>query len=222
MRSKNENERSGKPRSSRGIGGQGARCSGRHRRPRNPRLRRRIGEAQGGEPRDGGRRVAEGRRTDRPRRKRGPPRVSGHGHDDVIAPGLEPEEGLGPQEAEPPDLLAADNALEQERTAHSARSGQRPRRVSVHHRSTGGKPGRREQFRPIGRIPRTWGDGSSSVHGSRLWGHESAIERTLPALCRQGNPAGIPEGNPGKIPAATEGTQQRPGGGPRFLTPRRG
>jgi hypothetical protein len=42
------------------------------------------------------------------------PRVAGYGHDDVIAPGLEPEEGLGPQEAEPADLLAADDALEQE------------------------------------------------------------------------------------------------------------
>src|SRR5208337_3278522 len=49
------------------------------------------------------------------------------------------------------------------RTAHSARSGRRPRRVSGHHRSTGGKPGRRERFQPIGRIPRTWGDGGSSV-----------------------------------------------------------
>src|SRR5208337_3489758 len=42
------------------------------------------------------------------------PRVAGYGHDDVIAPGLEPEEGLGPQKAEPADLLAADDALEQE------------------------------------------------------------------------------------------------------------
>ena len=42
------------------------------------------------------------------------PRVAGHGHDDLIAPGLEPQERLGPQETEPPDVLAADDALEQE------------------------------------------------------------------------------------------------------------
>jgi len=47
--------------------------------------------------------------------RRGPARgvgVAGVDQAEFAAPGLEAEEGLGPEEAEPADLLAADDALE--------------------------------------------------------------------------------------------------------------
>ena len=81
--------------------------------------------------------------------------------------------------------------------------GRRPRRVSDHHRSTGGKLGRRGQFRPIGRIPRTWGDGGSSVlvlaggvTKARLQGHYQ------PASARATRPH--PRAELGAIPAGTK------------------
>ncbi len=54
---------------------------------------------------------------------------------DLAAPGLEPEERLGAEEAEPADLLAADDALEQERGGRrsilrKAETGVRPSPVS--------------------------------------------------------------------------------------------
>ena len=74
--------------------------------------------------------VAGGSGREAPRTGRRPRRLAGRGRssvgviDDPAAPGLEAEERLGAEEAEPADLLAADDALEQERRARPGDPGE--------------------------------------------------------------------------------------------------
>ena len=94
----------------------GSRCIGRRRRPRSrpPRRRTAAGPASA---RPGTARAPSRARRTGPGRRTGGPSAARAGLDDghLGAAGLEPQERLGPQEAEPADLLAADDALEQER-----------------------------------------------------------------------------------------------------------
>ena len=172
--------------------------------------------------------LLRGRETDRPRcNARFAPGSSGRDHDDLVAPGLEPEERLGAQEAEPADLLAADHALEQKRGARSARSGRRPRRASGHRRSTGGKPGRRgpvAAHRTNSSNAGRWRVidvlvlGGEVSENARLQGHYQ------PALA-SGNPAACSRAATRRHASfGSEGRRRSNGSRPasRFLTPRGG
>jgi len=70
------------------------------------------------------------------------PRVAGYGHDDVIALASNRRKGSVPRKLNRP-TFSPPMTLSNRKDGAPRSIGRRPRRVSDHHRSTGGKLGRR-------------------------------------------------------------------------------
>ena len=120
---------------------------------------------------------------------------AGVGDVDLVAPGLEPEERLGAQEAEPADLLAADDALEQERRGRPLdlpEGGDRRQAVAGQlavDRDARGLAGPAEEFLERGAMAGSWdrvpGAGVTGGPDGSRW-HVTSGRRAGPS----GKPAG--------------------------------